>query len=287
VSGYQKNLSTTGFLLDNNPDLELTWGQDGGQSSTLANISMLQPQQSWQRYRALVTTEQGATGDYKLELKAARGGGVLALDDVSVDLVPLVGEQYVREEGVESSTGGQEEEGRNSTETPTIKTTVINEVNATEIQPTPSEGENPTPENVEGGSTVTVQAVSEGGQGEGEEGQGEGEGGESTVGPAVSSLPPTSGPKPCANNSSNCTEAELVAEQKEDTSVYGYTGEVVLICLTVIFAILFLMMVVKYQRLRTHFGDYQLERTAGPAGVRPPEYDNPAYQVQMSYRQGD
>ena len=23
VSGYQKNLSTTGFLLDNNPDLEL------------------------------------------------------------------------------------------------------------------------------------------------------------------------------------------------------------------------------------------------------------------------
>ena len=80
-----------------------------------------------------MTTEQGATGEYKLELKAARGGGVLALDDVSVDLVPLVGEQYVREEGEESSTGGQEEEGRNSTETPTIKTTVINEVNATEI----------------------------------------------------------------------------------------------------------------------------------------------------------
>merc|ERR1739840_42076 len=106
-----------------------------------------------------------------------------------------------------------------------------------------------------------------------------------TVGPALSSPTPTSGSKPaaCANNSSNCTEAELVAEQKQDTSVYGYTGEVVLICLTVIFAILLLMMVVKYQRLRTHFGDYQLERTAGPAGVRPPEYDNPAYQVQMSY----
>ena len=52
VSGYQKNLSTTGFLLDNNPDLELvseplglekiwperfyhlsqTWGRDCGQS---------------------------------------------------------------------------------------------------------------------------------------------------------------------------------------------------------------------------------------------------------------
>ena len=35
--------------------LSQTWGQDGGQSSTLANISMLQPQQSWQRYRALVS----------------------------------------------------------------------------------------------------------------------------------------------------------------------------------------------------------------------------------------
>ena len=36
--------------------------------------------------------------------------------------------------------------------------------------------------------------------------------------------------------------------------------EVILICLTVVFAILFLMMVVKYQRLRTHFGDYQVKQ---------------------------
>merc|ERR1712088_840693 len=103
VSGYQENISTAGLLLNNNPDLELTWGKDGEQRLTLANISMLQPQQSWQRYRALVTTGQGAAQDYKLELKAARGGGVLALDDISVDLVPLVGEQYVREEEEEES----------------------------------------------------------------------------------------------------------------------------------------------------------------------------------------
>ena len=45
-----------------------------------------------------VTTGQGSTKDYTLEVRAARGGGVLALDDISVDLVPLVGEQYVREE---------------------------------------------------------------------------------------------------------------------------------------------------------------------------------------------
>jgi len=289
VSGYQKNLSTSSLFQDNNPDLELTWGQDGGQSLTLANISTLQPKQSWQRYRALVTTGEGSSKEYKLELRAARGGGVLALDDISIDLVPLVGEQYVREEeeeeGNESSTGSQEE-GINPTDVPAIKTTEDSQVNATKIQPTPAQGNNPT-EKVEEGkedgrTTVTggEQAVSE------EEGQGlESE----ATSPDINSLRPTSRPgsASCANNSSNCTEAELVGEEKQDTSVYGYTGEVVLICLTVIFAVLFLMMVVKYQRLRTHFGDYQLERTAGPAGVRPPEYDNPAYQVQMSYRQGD
>ena len=141
------------------------------------------------------------------------GEGVLALDDISVDQVPLVGEQYVREEEEEEEEYiSTEEEGRNPTP-PTIKTTFVNEVNATEMQPTPSEGENPTTEKVDGRSTV-------------EAGIG-GEGGEST---AVNSLVPTSGPtRPspaCANNSSNCTEAELMAEQKQDTSVYGYTGEV-------------------------------------------------------------
>jgi len=297
VSGYQKNLSTSSLFQDNNPDLELTWGQEGGQSLTLANISTLQPEQSWQRYRALVTTGEGSSKKYKLELRAARGGGVLALDDISIYLVPLVGEQYVREEE-ESSTSSQEEEGINqTTDVPAIETTVGNQLNATDIQPTPTQGNNPTEMeeegNEEGRTTVTA-----GEQASSEEGS---QGVESTATNPdndINSLTPTSIPgsssssrpgssSPCANNSTDCTEAEMVGEEKKDTSVYGYTGEVVLICLTVIFAVLFLMMVVKYQRLRTHFGDYQLERTGSPAGVRPPEYDNPAYQVQMSYRQGE
>ena len=145
------------------------------------------------------------------------GEGVLALDDISVNLVPLVGEQYVREEEEEEEDISTEEEGRNSTP-PTKKTTFVNEVNGTEMQPTPSEGENPTTEKAEGGSTVDA-------------GIGIGEGGEGGGSTEVS-LAPNSGPtRPspaCANNSSNCTEAELMAEQKQDTSVYGYTGEVVL-----------------------------------------------------------
>merc|ERR1711974_400729 len=107
---------------------------------------------------------------------------------------------------------------------PTINTTIVNQdqVNATEIQPTPAQGDNNPTDKVEG-TTVTggeEQAVSE-----------EGQGVESTVGPDISLTSTSSGSRPaaCANNSSDCTEAELVAEEKEDTSVYGYTGEVVLI----------------------------------------------------------
>ena len=183
-----------------------------------------------------MTTGEGSSKEYKLELRAARGGGVLALDDISIDLVPLVGEQYVREEeeeGNESSTGSQEE-GINPTDVPAIKTTEDSQVNATKIQPTPAQGNNPTEKEEEGKedgrTTVTggEQAVSE------EEGQGlESE----ATSPDINSLRPTSRPgsASCANNSSNCTEAELVGEEKQDTSVYGYTGEVGLFLLKILF----------------------------------------------------
>ena len=183
-----------------------------------------------------MTTGEGSSKDYKLELRAALGGGVLALDDISIDLVPLVGEQYVREEeeeGNESSTGSQEQ-GINPTDAPAIDTTDGSQVNATEIQPIPAQGSNPTEKveegNEDGRTTVTggEQAVSE------EEGQGV----ESTAtSPDISSLTSTSRPgsASCANNSSNCTEAELVGEEKQDTSVYGYTGEVGLFLLKILF----------------------------------------------------
>jgi len=93
------------------------------------------------------------------------------------------------------------------------------------------------------------------------------------------------------NNSSSeesKPNSEPIGADKDDSS-YGYTGEVILICLTVLFAILFLIMVVKYRRLKSHFGDYQLDPAPGqPRPVsRPPEYDNPAYNVQMTYRDAD
>lgn len=65
--------------------------------------------------------------------------------------------------------------------------------------------------------------------------------------------------------------------KSEDSSLYGYAGEVVLICLTVLFLLLFIVMVVKYHLLKTRFGGYDV----GESGQG---RSNPGYEVQMSYR---
>ena len=66
-----------------------------------------------------------------------------------------------------------------------------------------------------------------------------------------------------------------------DDSLYGYKGEIVLICFTVLFVVLFVMMVVKYHRLKTKFGGYDVGPETGGGRT------NPAYDLQMSYRHGD
>ena len=66
-----------------------------------------------------------------------------------------------------------------------------------------------------------------------------------------------------------------------DDSLYGYKGEIVLICFTVLFVVLFVMMVVKYHRLKTKFGGYDVGPDTGIGR------NNPAYDLQMSYRHGD
>ena len=68
-----------------------------------------------------------------------------------------------------------------------------------------------------------------------------------------------------------------------DTSMYGYSGEIVLICLTVLFLVLFVIMAVKYHRLKTRFGGYDVD----PRPSSGSSHDNPAYDVQMSYRVGE
>ena len=80
------------------------------------------------------------------------------------------------------------------------------------------------------------------------------------------------------NNSTSVQNGTLTDEIKsEDSSLYGYAGEVVLICLTVLFLLLFIVMVVKYHLLKTRFGGYDV----GESGQG---RSNPGYEVQMSYR---
>ena len=163
-----------------------------------------------------MTTEQGFPKTYHLELRAARGGGVLALDDVSVDLVPLVGEQYVREE---------EEEDNGATISGEDATTDIhdNHNNETEMRPTVSAANQTAVTGKSDGRTTMAEGGGEHQDGIAEDQEQPGVG--STAGPEGETTSPGSQP-PCPSNSTDCIEAEMVAEGKQDTSVYGYTGEV-------------------------------------------------------------
>ena len=79
------------------------------------------------------------------------------------------------------------------------------------------------------------------------------------------------------NTTSTGNETAAAAGIKSgDNSLYGYAGEVVLICLTVLFLLLFIVMVVKYHLLKTRFGGYDVDPGQGRS--------NPSYEVQMSYR---
>ena len=74
-----------------------------------------------------------------------------------------------------------------------------------------------------------------------------------------------------------------IVDRDSEFSGYGYPVEVALICLVVLFGVMFLVMVVKYYRLRTTIGDYRLRDNNGGRQT----YDNPAFNgfgLQDTYR---
>jgi hypothetical protein len=66
----------------------------------------------------------------------------------------------------------------------------------------------------------------------------------------------------------NATAEAIRTEEKADLGSYGYTSEVVLICLVVIFGLMFITMVAKYYQLKKNIGDYRIQqvRQAGKGG---------------------
>merc|ERR1711962_211731 len=81
-------------------------------------------------------------------------------------------------------------------------------------------------------------------------------------------------PTPTTNNKSTpkTTPQSTISQPfvKSDGS-YGKTTEVVLTCFVVMFGLMFLIMVVKYYRLRKNIGDYRIQQGSQQT------YDNPAF----------
>ena len=108
---------------------------------------------------------------------------------------------------------------------------------------------------------------------------------EESVAPTVASSTETSSSSTVSSTttSSNSTASQSPIIDSEKFSGYGYPAEVALICLVVLFGVMFLVMVVKYYRLRTTIGDYRLRDNNGGRQT----YDNPAFNgfgLQDTYR---
>jgi len=100
--------------------------------------------------------------------------------------------------------------------------------------------------------------------------------------PSVSSTTTNDVTQSTTESSAISTGSSLPITDSE-FSGYGYPVEVALICLVVLFGVMFLVMVVKYYRLRTTIGDYRLRDNNGARQT----YDNPAFNgfgLQDTYR---
>ena len=258
VSGFDPEAESS--FLSTNPDLlvSLTAVNTTSQQK-LTNLARLNPQNNlWNKYRTEVQTGTAGLRSYRIILEAVRGAGVIALDGVKVEIVPVVGDtQAVTGNGTEVD---EEEFYQRFTGIANIQIT---------HSPTSTEVTNKNEETDKNASNATNKIYPEDGvhnivtthsQIEGKEVV------KTTVNPVSENI---------AGNVSKFSSSA-------DTSMYGYTGEVVLICLTILFIILFMCMVYKYNRLRSHIGDYQLDQ----GGTRQDSQDNQGYDVQMSYRVG-
>ena len=93
------NVYVTGFdlqfenLFSTNPDLIISLTEVNASSiKNLANLARLNPQNNiWNKYRTEIESA-GSEKLYTIILMSRNGGGAIALDGVSIEIVPLVGE---------------------------------------------------------------------------------------------------------------------------------------------------------------------------------------------------
>jgi len=274
VSGYDP---ADQGLLSRNPELEILLPEPASHSRGaiyLTSLARLGAEPGvWSKYRT-ETMAEGSEGQCRLTIEARMGVGTLALDNVRVEVVPVVvsGQGKNGEENVTETIGKENVTETNGevNVTETIGKENVTETNGKENFTETNGEENVTKTNGEENVTKT----------NGEENVTETNGKENvteTNGKAEETQMTT-----LANMSASTTNLTATTHST-DSSMYGYSGEVVLICLTVTFILLFLCMVYKYHRLKSHMGDYRLNQ----GGDRQHGQDNQGMQVQMNYRMED
>lgn len=276
VKGYNEN-NTEDKYYSSNPGLKmyLVKVQDPDQKKLLlADIATMNVEQNtWSEYQVQVLVTLGAR--YQLEIALTSGlseKSLIQLDGIVIEYTPVLGSFYEssrREEALYSNC---------TKEAPTTSTTVaVVDTTTTTATKSPIVEENNGTESSDNSTVDTTELPKDDNK---------------TVSEKFDDTTVTS--TTTASSFSNFTDSPVVETNTTlpingttlaatDTSMYGYSGEIVLICLTVLFLVLFVIMAVKYHRLKSRFGGYDVD----PRPNSGSSHDNPAYDVQMSYRVGD
>lgn len=296
-------------LFSNNPDLVISLTEVNTSSiQKLTNLQRLNPQNNlWNKYRTEIQPE-GGLGFYKISLDTMMGVGVIALDAVVVEIVPVVGEAFNTNKGNYSSSLYSPKSNFTSVDSPETNSTSLDSLgNNSSILDSPKN--NSTNSDSPGNNSTSLESLGNNSTSLDSQGNNstlldspennatsiDSPGNDSIDQDSPENLPPkpteaaidrttlelvTTNKANLSIPMTNLTAGNLSSLAGGTTSMYGYSGEVVLICLAVLFILLFLGMVYKYHRLKSHMGDYRLDM----GGERNQGQEN---QVQMSYRMDD
>lgn len=230
VSGFNISAEASIFLPDQ-PDLVVTLtniDQDEEVEQVVTNLHSLNPPSSkWTRYQTSVTTDSRGTYRFSLATVSGGEGGVIALDDIRLKGYPLVGKEYEEEEeeDTDSNQSNQEDDIDSTQSNNTLPNSSSNIT------------ENGTPTNTTDNTDSTEEIIPIGGD--------------------LNTTFPTN---VTSSNSSTALQdgSPQISPDSSGYPVYGYTSQVILICLTVLFGVLTVVVGYKYHRLRSHAGDYRL-----------------------------
>merc|ERR1712126_407947 len=271
ISGYNKT-DTDDDYYPTNPGLKLSLTNQHSSNGTellLTDLSRMNVVNGvWVKYQVEIMITMGRMYLLKMKMmKGMTGQSDIFVDDLSLNFAPVltVADDTNGLAAVDNNCSDKVEPTTTTTSPETTTTEEVIGTNSTTQKPSVAVNVTNIPENMTSINETTTTT--------------------STVNNKTDAPEVTETTSIINNTSSggNATEVGLKADSSSNNALlYGYAGEVVLICLTVLFLILFVLMAVKYHRLKTRFGGYDVD--IGGAGGRESGQNNPAYDVQMNYR---